>query len=283
MAKVNFWYAGFIDPHTDTSSECPQAVYAGLKRLGYAINHVSPSGYRARDRMDCDLNVIYGMRRNGREIIENYKERGIPSIVVDLGYINRAMKSNGYQGYWQVSLDGLNWLPEDADSKRFDLLGIDYPKKKSRAGYVLIAEQTPWDASHGMDIPALNEWTANAVAKCEALGLDYKVRRHPMNKQIPKEELPDCPIEDDLEDAGCVYIHNSNVGNDALLAGIPVVCDEASRYLPTYHGIVDHELSEKPKFPVAKVMEDYLNRLAYAQWLTDEIVTGKAFNYVLNV
>lgn len=247
------------------------------------MRHLSQCGYRDKDFLSADFNLIYGMRRNGKAIIENYLERGIPSIVVDLGYINRAMKSNGYNGYWQVSMNGLNWLPEAAEGDRWEALGVDTPKPVKRTGYVLIAEQTPWDASHGMGVPELNEWTARAVAKCEELGLDYKVRRHPMNKAIAPEELPGCTIEEDLAGAGCVYIHNSNVGNDALLAGIPVVCDAQSRFLPTYHGIVAHELTAKPKFPTAKVMKDYLNRLSYAQWTLDEIASGKAFEYVLNV
>lgn len=220
------------------------------------------------------------MRGNGKEIADDYRARGIPSLVIDLGYMRRAMRTNGYQGFWQVSLNGLNWLPKSAESDRFEKLEIPYPKQRKRKGYVLIAEQTPNDASHGMDASALHKWTSRTVEKCGTL--EYLVRRHPMNKTGPASLLTKTTLEDDLKGAGCVYVHNSNVGNDALLAGIPVVCDETSRYLPTYYGVVDHELSECPSYPDAETMQDYLHRLAYAQWKLEEIASGEAFDYVLS-
>ncbi len=276
MAKVNFWYGGSLD--REYHNHTPSLALRGLARVGYTeVNHVAPSGFRPNEFMPCDLNVIYGMRIKGKEIIEDYLKRGIPSIVIDLGYIKRAMKSNGYDGYWQISLNGLNWIPDQADDIRFKSLGLDYPEYKKRDGYVLLCEQTPGDSSHGMSLMRLNEWMASAVKKCKELGLEYKKRRHPMNSFIPKEELPTCPIEDDLKGASVVYVHNSNAGNDALLAGIPVVCDENPRYRPAYYDLVSKDLAA----PVYPEMKDYLHRLAYGQWTRDEIENGKAFEYVI--
>jgi hypothetical protein len=246
-----------------------------LHSMGCEVNHVSQNGFRENDFMSCDFQVLYGMRLNGKEIIESYLKKGIQTIVIDLGYIDRAMKSNGYDGYWQVSLNGLNWMPDNADDKRFKW---DYPKPVKRDGYVLLCEQTPNDSSHGMDIDALNAWMNKAVKRCEELGLKYKKRRHPMNTDIPKEDLPITPIEDDLKGASCVYVHNSNAGNDALMMGLPVVCDESPRYKPSYYDLVSKDLSNI-FYPDG--IEDYLNRLAYGQWTRNEIETGKAFEYVL--
>lgn len=247
---------------------------------GYKINHVAQAGFRESEWMGCDLCVIYGMRHYGKRIIAEHERRGVPCVVVDLGYVKRAMKSNGYEGYWQVSKGGLNWLPESANDDRWKELGISYPKAKMGGDYLLLAEQTPNDASHGMDLPALNKWMENAVERCEDLGIPYKKRRHPMNRHIPDEEKPDCPIEDDLEGAFAVYCHNSNVGNDALLAGVPVICDDECVYDPIYKELAHTEI--KPDLPYPEV-KDYLHRLAYAQWTREEIATGKAFSYVLNV
>lgn len=272
--KVNFWYTGSLEQ--EHRHHTPSSVVKGLAGIGCEVAHMNPSQFSGEEM--CDINVIYGMRINGKEIIDASLEKGIQSIVIDLGYINRAMRSNGYDGYWQVSLNGLNWLPKNADDKRFKALGIDYPKRNERDGYVLIAEQTPGDSSHGMDMQGLKAWTQKAVSMCEELGLKYKVRRHPMNKQGPQSSRPDCEIEEDIKGASCVYVHNSNVGNDALLAGIPVVCDEKARYLPTYHNVVGHDLSAA-LYP--KDIEGYLNRLAYGQWTRGEIEDGSAFKYII--
>ena len=276
MAKANFWYSGTLD--REFHNHTPSSVLRGLGVHGYAINHVAANGWRPKEIMPADINVIYGMRVNGRDIIEEYLKRGIPSIVIDLGYLKRAMKSNGYDGYWQVSLNGLNWLPDTAPDDRFKSLGLDYPKYQKRVGYVLLCEQTPGDSSHGMNLFQINDWMDRAVSKCEALGLQYKKRHHPMNSQVPKDQLPDCPIEDDLKGAACVYVHNSNAGNDALMAGLPVVCDENPLYKPAYYEIASKDLAD---IYYPENIQDYLNRLAYGQWTRDEIENGKAFEYVL--
>lgn len=281
MAKVNFWYSGPLDPEYSSHSHSPSATVAGLMAHGYEINSCAQNGFRESDWMDCDLCVIYGMRHWGKKIIAQHEARGVTCIAIDLGYVKRAMKSNGYEGYWQVSKGGLNWLPDEAPSDRWDALGIDYPKARGGGDYLLLCEQTPNDASHGMDLDALNQWMLNAVNRCEASGIPYKKRRHPMNSFIPEEEKPDCPIEEDLEGAFAVYCHNSNVGNDALLAGIPVICDENCEYDPIYKDFAHNDIKQNPSYPEG--IEDYLNRLSYAQWTREEIANGKAFDYVLKM
>jgi hypothetical protein len=272
LANVNFWYGGSLDQpyqhHTPTS------ISEGIQALGYKINHLAQNGWKSSEYLACDFAVIYGMRLNGKEIIEQHNKMGVPVLVCDLGYIDRAMKNNGYDGYWQLGLNGLNWLPETADNKR---LKWAVPKQNKGGDYVLIAEQTPNDASHGMDIPELNRWTQNKVRQCEELGIDYIVRPHPMNSW--SEYHRDTTIEEDIERASYVVVHNSNTGNDALMMGKPVICDRETRYKPTYYDLVDKEISRSPKYP--ENLEDYLCRLSYAQWTRDEIATGKAMEYVL--
>jgi hypothetical protein len=276
---VNFWYEGTLNPSFSFETHTPSAVVAGLLSLGYEINHVAQKGFRKSEWMPCDLCVIYGMRYFGKRIIAEHERRGVPCIVIDLGYIKRAMRSNGYDGYWQVGLGGLNWLPRYGTSDRWEALGIKYPKEKSGGSYVLIAEQVPNDASHGMDETAINRWTQKAIEKCEASGLAYRVRHHPMNTSIDKQKLSKLTIEEDMAGAMAVYVHNSNVGNDALLAGVPVICDKNCEYDPTY---ADLSCDFKNiKYPNDLEMRDYLHRLSYAQWAREELANGSAFRYVL--
>lgn len=272
-----------MDPSYSPFSHTPTAAVNGLLSLGYQINHVAQSGFRESEWMPCDLCVIYGMRNFGKRIIQEHESRGVRCIVIDLGYIKRAMKSNGYNGYWQVSLGGLNWVPDSAPDDRWKMLGLDYPVPVDRDGYVLLAEQTPNDASHGLKMDDLNKWMDRAVRSCKKKGIAYKKRRHPMNSFIPDDEKPNCPIEDDLSGASAVYCHNSNVGNDALLAGIPVICDDWCEYAPTYIDLASKEISKDVSFPEPEKIKDYLHRLSYAQWTRDELANGEAFRYVLSV
>ena len=277
--KINFWYAGNFD--TREEQHTPSLCLDGLARVGITkVNQVSQHGWREHEWMDCDISLIYGMRTKGLEIIKDNQNHDVKTIVVDLGYLNRAMKSNDYNGYWQVSLNGLNWIPDKADEVRFKSLGLDYPKEIKRKGYVLLAEQTPFDSSHGLDTHGIKAWMDNAVRLCEKYGLEYKKRHHPMNAYIDEADKPTTTIEEDLKGASCVYVHNSNVGNDAIMAGLPVVCDKDPLVKPTYYNEVSHDLRE-PKYP--SDVKGYLNRLAYGQWTQEEIQNGKAFSYVIKM
>lgn len=263
-----------------SSDHSPSAVASGLLSMGFKINHVAPHGFRESEWMPCDLCVIYGMRHVGKRIIAEHNKRGVPCIVVDIGYIKRAMRSNGYNGYWQVGLNGLNWLPDTAPSDRWKDLGLAYPKHKKGGDYVLIAEQVPHDASHGMDDAGIRRWTAAAIKKCETYGLPYRVRHHPMNNSIDPSLLPKTTIEEDVAGARAIYCHNSNTGNDALLAGVPVICDRDCEYAPTYQNLACS--FEKIKYQTDSKMRDYLHRLAYAQWAREELADGSAFRYILS-
>jgi hypothetical protein len=147
-------------------------------------------------------------------------------------------------GYWQVSLDGLNRPPTfDCPDDRFKALGLKLGREKKEGPRVLCT-QLPGDAAHGFETQEqIDAWAATVPHD--------ELRGHPVAGETE-------PLADMLKRAGTVVTWNSNVGHDALLAGVPVEC----------HGDAPY------KGVTMEGRRAYFNRLAYGQWTADEMRQG---------
>jgi hypothetical protein len=77
--------------------------------------------------------------------------------------------------------------------------------------------------------------------------------------------IDNLPLTESLARAGKVIAYTSNIGHDALLAGVEVDADGPAAWA----GVT---LSGRTK---------YFHRLAYAQWLLPEIASGEAIEFIL--
>ena len=201
---------------------------------------------------DFDLVVIVGLRGKGADALRDYQERDVPVLVIDFGYLNRATAEDS-DGYWQVGLGGLNQIPQfECPGDRFEALGLDIQKPVKGDGPVILCAQVIGDAAHQFDTEAKLEAWAETVEHDE-------YRAHP-GTGVESE-----PLGDVLARAGKIVTWNSNVGHDALLAGVPV---EAHGPAP-YAGV---ELKDR---------EGYFARVAYGQWTVPEMEEGLAAAFVL--
>lgn len=73
-------------------------------------------------------------------------------------------------------------------------------------------------------------------------------------------------LADALAGARLVVTYSSNVGHDALLAGVPVVAHGPAAY---------SELSGE-ELPNVEARRAYFNRVAYGQWSVEEMASGEA-------
>lgn len=201
---------------------------------------------------DFDLVVIVGLRGKGADALRDYQERDVPVLVIDYGYLNRATAEDS-DGYWQVGLGGLNQIPQfECPSDRFEALGIPILEPVKGDGPVILCGQVIGDAAHPFDTAEKLEAWVETVEHDE-------YRAHPATGGESE------PLGDVLARARKIVTWNSNVGHDALLAGVPV---EAHGPAP-YAGV---ELKDR---------EAYFARVAYGQWTVPEMEEGLAAAFVL--
>jgi len=228
------------------------ALGAGFESIGYLVSHRSLSDFGFNDRESIfNLVAVFGLRSKGRAILDAYRAAEVPVLVLDYGYLKR-------EEYWQISLNGLNQPPPfDCPPRRFAELGLDIaPMREEGSGPTVLAGQLVGDQAHPFD-------THKKWDKFVAGFPDIEYRPHPL--MDPEREAE--PLERLLARAGKIVTWNSNIGNDAMLAGVPV---EAHAPDAMYKDVAPEKRAE------------YFARLACGQWTEEEMRDGSAARFVVD-
>jgi hypothetical protein len=223
------------------------ALGRGFASVGYIVSHRSLSDFGSNDRESIfTLVAVFGLRGNGKRIVEEYQKANTPVLVVDWGYLKRSE-------YWQMSLGALNRIPEFAcPSDRFEALGMPLVTMTKNDGPVVLCGQLVGDAAHPFDTEKkLNAWLAQFP--------DLEYRAHPLMAGEGAE-----PVESLFNRASKIVTWNSNLGNEAWLAGVPVEAHGDATY----------------KDVTSENRQDYFARLAYGQWTEAEMNEGTAARFV---
>ena len=266
-----------------SESEAPAlAAHVGAKALGFSAcfrNHQHWHG----EIEDFDLVVVNGLWHAGSKVAKAYVAAFRPVIITDLGYLG----VRGHGGYWQMGLGRLNWLPpSDCPTDRFDELGIELLDRAplDASSPVLIAGQMPKDASHGLDKAGLQRWTEASIAIMRSLGRAVIYRPHPEDHSgyIPDaDEIDTGDIDKSIDRAAAVVTICSNVGNLALLRGVPVYCSGLAVYRSmAIKSIFD--LAGQVPAPTPADRRRFFSRLAYAQWTIEEIASGRPLELLVH-
>lgn len=282
-----------------------------------SVSDFNPRGDYERG---LDAVAIGGLHFNRSAIRDVYQSHNKPVIIADFGYLNRvnAETIDDRSLYWQLSLNDINQIcPDKCPQDRFKKLGINLnvgsqsskatetvddetatdlestetlskPKrgrKTARKGdYILVAGQTPKDKSHGLSEDELNEWYTS-VANQVRLHTDKSVlfRPHPSVQGFTPDGfngVDDKSLDDSLKNAHAVITYCSNIGHDALIAGVPVFAmSDRAPYLSVAN--TDLSVISSPKSPSESDLIDYLSRVAYSQWTLEEIATGEAIGHLM--
>lgn len=241
------------------------AFRQGLLEAGHQAAERSVSDYTSQPE-PFDAVAVFGLQWRGAHVLRDYQARGTPVVVIDYGYLKRTNHAHDWRtGHWQVSLGGLNRLPECDSPERFDALGIQITERGGDPqGYTLLCVQTTGDASHGMDEKRLQLWCEEQAARWPGL----LIRPHPLQEHLTYG-LPVCPaptLQQALAGARLVVTGNSNTGHDALMAGVPVVA--------TVPGAAWQELSG-PTLPTLQRRLQHFRRCAWGQWTWTEFRMGE--------
>jgi hypothetical protein len=190
-------------------------------------------------------------------------------LVMERGYVGDRFlwTSLGWNG-----LNGRATFPDNADPSRwqanFNLLPW---KKQSGEKRLVIMGQVPRDAS----LQHVNYlgWVNGIIGQAKQQGWRVYVRPHPLAPVLPvNAKLLSGSLIKALSFADLVVTFNSNSAVDAVVAGTPAVsCDPGSMAW----AVTSHDLSVVTPDRIA-----WASRLAWCQWLPDEIANGCAWDHL---
>jgi hypothetical protein len=266
-----------VGVYTAQDEKLGAAFIKGARASGWKVKIRSANDFGMGDTEQFDLAFLCSMRtRNADLILSSYRRRRpkVPVVVIDYGFLKRACQEQfgGGGDYWQLSLDGLNAVPEfTCPPDRFDALGLElHEKGGDPEGPVVVCGQHAGDPSHGrMTEEQLVKWADEQIAYWSDLH-QVAFRPHPFSPAILPTKA--CEVlapehyttEEVIAQASMIVCQNSNIGHEALLAGVPV---HATRGDAPYQELT-------PGLATLEARRAYFNRLAYAQWTLAEVEAG---------
>lgn len=221
---------------------------------------------RGASKWLCLFGVGHELRNAARK---KQIERGGRVACWDLGYIMSG-KEPGIS-YLRVSVDHNHpWRDFDAtpnDQGRLAVLSVQLRDTYNEKGPVIVIGMGPKSRRH----LGLNDWEKKTLEAARKEFPTRKILYRP--KPITKKGVPinrdrhiNWPltklgkIEEALNGASLVITRHSNVAVDACIANIPVRCEDGAAYW----------LYRDNAHPSVEQRQDFLCRLAYWQYRTDE-------------
>lgn len=256
-----------------------KAMAEGLKRHGITVRYAEKVDFAG------DLIIAYGWRHRG--LFDTYKSTGRHFVYLDLGFWQR--KGAGVprlEGYHKVAVD--DWSPtpkmrRNCPADRLGRLGLTLApwRPANPAKAVLVAGMSEKSArGHGLEPEAWERAAVATLRQITARPIIYRPKPSwPNAKPIDGAQLSIGAetLESVLARTHMVVTHHSNVGIDALVAGIPVYCETGAPALLSCAAIAD---IETPRIPSDQERKQLLADLAYAQWTPAEMRSGACWDHI---
>lgn len=236
---------------------------AGLKAHGIPVDMASCALPQNR------FAACWGWR-HGKSI----RESGAEVLVMERGYLGDRFRwtslgwngLNGNADFCNKDCDDDRWIKHWRGNLR------DW---NERGDYALVIGQVPGDAAlNGMD-PYY--WAQQRVIEAGKKYGRVLFRPHPLAKRKQKlvgAETTERTLQEDLNGASVVITFNSNTAVDAVMMGKPAIAYDKGSMA---YAVASHSIAE-PLYMGDR--EDWGRKIAYAQWLPDEIESGKAFSHL---
>lgn len=273
--KVTVYYA----PQNDRSKVVAQAMFRGIEACGEEVRMKSSLAYRSPD---SDVAVFYGLVGGLARVLAEYPRRGRQAVYVDLGYWHRK-KHTRFDGYHKVSVNSrhptayFQNVEHPTDRARRLALRVE-PWRTSGREVVVAGMSAKASAAEGM---AAEQWERKTIARLRRLTprpIIYRPKpswheARPIEGAIFDRKTP---LPEVFRTAHAIVTHHSNVGVDALLAGVPVISlDGAASVL----GSGRLEDIEEPPRPDGR--DQWVADLAYCQWTLDEMRSGLCWQHLV--
>jgi len=292
----------FVNRHSGNNpiaQGCISSFCNGLNRLGVKFSVAYEDEY---DKNPCDIAVIFGAYKKilktygiRKKIYYNQKIAGKRVLVLERGFIKR-------DTYHSV---GWNFINGRADFKnkhmpndRVGALGVELSDWKDDGENIVFCGQVPWDVSvqHINSEPMKRvpqkilvggylKWCTDTVKKIQKVS-NRKIifRPHPLfpYKDWHMDGMPknvafsNAPFEDDLDNAWCTVVFNSNCSVESVINGVPTFAfDEGCMAWDVANKGISN--IDSPKMPDRV---QWLNDISYSQWNLNEFSEGMPWAHI---
>lgn len=265
-----------------------------VKAMAPIANQLREAGYRVRETYDrCPPEAVVFCWGNGWAKEIRAVHPNVIVCVLDHGLFHPRKQSlvTGWQG-----LNGWGEHPFVIDGgKRLRDMGWadivrpprERPPSRPNKGQVLILGQVYGDAAIVDAVEDYGDWLQRLTDRFEREGWTVKFRPHPVQARNGLDRYPkvgrmtnhNASIYDDFEEATIVVAMNSNGLLDALMYGVQDVrlFNKGSMLYPISN-LIDGGLAGERRvfFPLRERLAE---RLAWCQWLPEEIDNGEWIKY----
>lgn len=218
-------------------------------------------------RMQADGSVaLYGFLRGGLEALTAARAAGKAWVYGDRGYFN-ASRGSDYSGYFRFTRNA--WQHDgrgEYSPAKWQQLGLPiWPWRKGR--HILVCP--PGDIfTQGVGGFAAQDWLRSTLAALQA-NTDRPVR-----VRLKPEPGVGSPLQADLNGCHALVTYMSNTAVEAVLAGVPVYCDERSAACVMGKSLAQLNEIECPAYPQDRAR--WAAALAANQWTLAEVAAGLA-------
>ena len=274
----------FYVNHNDRAKAICEAVQVGMARHGQAVAIRNSAEYR---EPEADIAIFYGLWGPLREIQQAYPAAGRTSVLIDLGYWGR-VEGGKLAGFHKIVVNGRHATDYFQRIKhppdRFRHFGIRPQPFRRGGSHILLcgmSSKAAW--VYGLEA---EEWERRAVATLRKhTGRELRYRAKPSWKGAqPIDGASWSPAGRDLmigeqsfADCWAVVTHHGNTALDALIAGVPVFCEDGIASSLCLRDLAD---IETPIYPSEAARDQLLFDAAYTQWKVAEIADGTAWAHL---
>jgi hypothetical protein len=256
-------------------------MYEGIRRCGDDPILKTSTGYKGLP--PTKVAVFYGLALGLARIKADYERTGRTAVYCDLGYWTRRI-STRHDGYHKLAVNDrhptsyLMRVPHTPE--RFLRHRVPIRPWREEGRHILVAGMSAKAAIAEQLRP--NQWEQQTIARLRQLTKRPIIYRPKPNWQGASKIdgsifSRDMPLEEALRDCHAVVTHHSNVGVDALLAGVPIFSEKGAASLLGANALAS---IEKPLMPDGR--EQWAANLAYTQWSVAEMRQGLAYRYLLD-
>lgn len=249
------------------------AFVSGLRAVGYDVRMGGP-----RDAQPGDVLVGWNRYTETHEIASRFEKAGGIYVCAENGYLGPGGISPHEMGpreWYALAIGGHNGSGTWAvgGPERWQALHVDLKLWRADGEHILVC---PNRAFGRPDLIMPLGWDRKVVERLQRVTKrPIRVRPHPGNGAHKT------PLKADLDGAWACVIWSSSAGVQALIRGIPVICESPAwicRLAARLHGSGDVDTQESTQNVRRRAA---LHRLAWAQWHVSEISSGDAFRHLL--
>ncbi len=249
---------------------------------------IEQSGDRATIRSERELSmkgfdvlVLWGFITPCQQIIKNAEAQKSPWVFMDMGYWRRE------HSYYKVAVNARHgtdyFMRTPRTGERWDKLGIKLKPKRLNVqghGVVLVpgmSAKAAW--SFGLKNEQYERQIIPQIKKLTSRPIVYRPKPSWSGAQSIVGSVLDkhTPLDAALANAHCVVGHHSNVGADAIVAGVPVMMKYG---IGSVMGVNNLAAIEEPWFPADSTREQWAANAAYCQWTVNEMHSGACWQFL---